>query len=245
MTEIRDEYLGLVKGLKSQLDAELLAGITEIPASKLKKAKSKLEQAAATTEIKNTPDKGTSKLELMKQLYRRTAGCARCDLHKDRTNLVFGIGNVGARLCFVGEAPGRDEDKQGKPFVGRAGKLLTDIIKAMGLERKDVFIANILKCRPPANRNPETKEITACWPYLEEQLKIIQPKVICTLGKIAGMTLLETETPIGQLRGKFGQWQGIKVMPTYHPAYLLRNPHAKKIVWEDMKQIMGVLGLKG
>ncbi|MCK4249132.1 MAG: uracil-DNA glycosylase [Candidatus Omnitrophica bacterium] len=243
MTEIRDEYLGLVKGLKSQLDAELLAGITEIPVLKPKKKKGELKQATSEAETKSPAGKDKGKLELMKQLYARVSGCAKCDLHKDRTNLVFGIGNVQARLCFVGEAPGRDEDKQGKPFVGRAGKLLTDIIKAMGLERKDVFIANILKCRPPGNRNPETKEISVCWPYLEEQLKIIQPKVICTLGKIAGMTLLETETPIGQLRGKFSQWQGIKVMPTYHPAYLLRNPHAKKIVWEDMKQIMGVLGL--
>jgi DNA polymerase len=144
---------------------------------------------------------------------------------------------------FVGEAPGAEEDKKGVPFVGRAGRLLDKIIKAIGLERDQVFIGNVLKCRPPGNRNPEPSEMAACSPYLMAQILLIQPKVICTLGKFASQVLLETETPISRLRGSFHDFKGIKLMPTYHPAYLLRNPGAKKLVWEDMKIIAGELGL--
>jgi len=159
-------------------------------------------------------------------------------LHSERHHIVFGEGSSTSDLVLVGEAPGRDEDMRGKPFVGRAGQLLTDIIKAMGLERKDVYICNILKCRPPKNRNPEPDEIAACEPFLIKQLDVIQPRVICAMGKFAAQTLLKTGTAISMLRGRFHSYHGIKLMPTYHPAYLLRNPGAKKHVWEDVQMIM-------
>ena len=145
---------------------------------------------------------------------------------------------------FIGEAPGADEDEQGKPFVGRAGQLLTKIIEAMGLKREDVYIANMLKCRPPENRPPQPDEMAACHSFLQRQIEMIKPQVICTLGKHASQGVLKTETPITKLRGRFQDFHGIKLMPTYHPAYLLRNPAEKKTVWEDMQQIMAVLGLK-
>jgi DNA polymerase len=166
------------------------------------------------------------------------AGCQRCQLGKARHNLVFGDGNHQAQVVFVGEAPGADEDEQGLPFVGRAGQLLTKIIEAMGLSRKDVYICNILKCRPPQNRNPLPEEIAACEPFLKQQLKSISPWIICALGTFAAKTLLKTEVPISVLRGHFHSYEGIKLMPTYHPAYLLRNPSAKKLVWEDVQLIM-------
>ena len=164
--------------------------------------------------------------------------CEKCVLSKTRKNIVFGDGSDKAKLVFVGEAPGEDEDIQGLPFVGKSGGLLTKIIEAMGLKRNDVYIANILKCRPPDNRPPAPDEILACRDNLRRQINAIRPKVICTLGKFASQTLLNTETPISALRGKFGTYNGIKVMPTFHPAYLLRNPGDKKLVWEDMKKIM-------
>lgn len=167
--------------------------------------------------------------------------CQDCELYLTRKTVVFGEGNPEARLVFVGEAPGRDEDEQGRPFVGRAGQLLTRIISAMGFKRSDVYIANCLKCRPPGNRNPSLMEISTCWPYLEKQLEIIRPEIICTLGKFAGQMLLKTEDSISRFRGRFHEYGGIKVMPTFHPAYLLRNPGAKKTVWEDMKKVLAVL----
>jgi DNA polymerase len=166
------------------------------------------------------------------------AGCQRCGLGKTRHNLVFGDGSHQAQVVFVGEAPGADEDEQGLPFVGRAGQLLTKIIEAMGLTRKDVYICNILKCRPPQNRNPLPDEISACEPFLKKQLQIISPRIICALGTFAAKTLLKTEVPITLLRGRFHSYEGIALMPTYHPAYLLRNPAAKKLVWEDVQLIM-------
>ena len=166
-----------------------------------------------------------------------------CGLSKTRTNVVFGSGNPDAMLMFVGEAPGFDEDKQGLPFVGAAGQLLTKIIEAMKLTREDVYIANCLKCRPPGNRNPEALEITTCNPILTAQIQIIQPEVICALGKFAAQTLLATEAPISRLRGKFHDFNGIKLMPTFHPAYLLRNPADKKLVWDDMRLILRELGI--
>jgi DNA polymerase len=167
--------------------------------------------------------------------------CTRCKLHTGRTNIVFGVGDPGARLMFVGEGPGADEDLEGEPFVGRAGQLLTQIIKAMGLERGDVYIANVVKCRPPGNRNPEPDEIATCSPFLEAQIDAIRPVVIVALGKFAAQTLLATETPISRLRGQFHARRGVDVMPTFHPSYLLRNPSAKREVWEDMKMVIARL----
>lgn len=176
------------------------------------------------------------------QTIRQELGdCRRCDLCGARINLVFGEGNPTADLVFVGEAPGEQEDRQGRPFVGRAGQLLTRIIEAMGLSREEVYICNILKCRPPGNRNPKPEEIKVCEPFLIRQLEAIAPKVICALGTFAAKTLLKTEVPISVLRGKFHSYHGVQLMPTYHPAYLLRNQGAKKLVWEDVQVIMKAL----
>jgi DNA polymerase len=168
--------------------------------------------------------------------------CQRCKLAGGRKNIVFGQGNPHAALMFVGEAPGADEDEQGLAFVGRAGQLLTDIIeKGLKMQRADVYIANILKCRPPQNRNPEPDEIRSCQPFLERQIRAIRPKVIVGLGKFAGQWLLKTAEPISRIRGRIGQFEGIAVIPTYHPAFLLRNPGAKKEVWEDIKVVRDLL----
>lgn len=168
-------------------------------------------------------------------------GCTKCPLAQcGRQNIVFGEGNPNADIMFIGEGPGRDEDIQGLPFVGRAGQKLNEIIRAMGLERKDVYIANIVKCRPPGNRNPEPEETAACIPYLEEQIRIIKPKAICALGSIAAHNLLNVKTPISRMRGTFYEYMGIPVMPTFHPAYLLRNytPTTRKQIWEDVQKIL-------
>jgi len=170
--------------------------------------------------------------------------CQRCKLAPHRTHIVFGVGNANARLVFVGEAPGRDEDRQGEPFVGRAGQLLTEIItRGMRLRREDVYIANVIKCRPPENRNPEPDEVASCEPFLLRQLELIGPEVIVALGKFAAQTLLRTKTPITQLRGRWYDYHGIRLMPTFHPAYLLRNPGDKRLVWEDIQQVMRELGI--
>ena len=170
--------------------------------------------------------------------------CTRCKLHKTRNNIVFGDGNPKAELVFVGEGPGHDEDMQGLPFVGRAGKLLTQMIEAMGLQRKDVYICNVVKCRPPENRLPEKDEVAACSPYLLRQLDAIAPKVIVCLGACAAQTLLETNRGISNFRGQWLEFRGRKLMATYHPAYLLRNPSAKSEVWKDLQKVMTVLGLE-
>ena len=168
--------------------------------------------------------------------------CTRCKLHAlGRTQIVFGVGNPDADLMFVGEAPGGDEDVQGIPFVGRAGQLLTKIIEAIDLARDDVYIANVIKCRPPGNRNPEPDEIAQCEPFLFRQIAIIKPKVIVTLGKFAAQTLLGTDAPISRIRGRVFDYRGAKLVPTFHPAFLLRNPAAKREVWEDMKLVRRLL----
>lgn len=171
------------------------------------------------------------------QLAREAHGCTACPLYQSRTHLVFGDGHPEAQLVFVGEAPGRDEDRQGKPFVGAAGQLLTKMIEAIGLKREDVYIANVLKDRPPSNRQPLPEEMAACRPWLEQQLEIIQPQVICALGRYAAMTLVDPQISIMRARGAWAAWRGIPVMPTLHPAYLLRNPDAKKLVWKDLKAV--------
>jgi uracil-DNA glycosylase family 4 len=175
----------------------------------------------------------------------RVRVCTACALHAGRTQTVFGEGAPAADLMFVGEGPGAEEDRQGRPFVGAAGELLDRIIDAMGLARSDVFIANVVKCRPPENRNPEPPEIAACLPYLHEQIALIEPKIIVALGKFAAQALLGSQRPISRLRGHFAEYRGIKLMPTFHPSYLLRNPSGKKPVWEDMQQVMTALGLPG
>ena len=173
---------------------------------------------------------------------RRLARVSRCKLHTlGRKHVVFGVGNPNADLMFVGEAPGADEDQQGEPFVGRAGQLLTKIIEAIDLKREDVYIANVIKCRPPGNRNPEPDEVEQCQPFLFRQIDAIKPKVIVALGKFAAQSLLQSTDPITRVRGREFSYRGATLIPTFHPAYLLRNPSAKREVWEDMKKVRAIL----
>jgi uracil-DNA glycosylase family 4 len=180
----------------------------------------------------------------LQQLAAAVHDCRKCRLHQGRTQVVFGTGNPEADLVFIGEAPGEEEDRQGEPFVGPAGELLTRIIEAIGLHREQVYILNVIKCRPPHNRNPLPDEVATCRPILQAQLDCLRPRVICALGTFAAQALLQTEEKISRLRGRFHMLGEIQVMPTYHPAYLLRNPHAKRAVWDDMQRIQGVLGLR-
>ena len=202
-----------------------------------------IEKAFGVSEFPITVNDGGSKKKLLDDLKKEYQDCAMCPLSQTRTKLVFGSGSPDAKLMFIGEAPGFDEDQQGEPFVGAAGQLLTKIIVAMKLRREDVFIANCLKCRPPGNRNPLPSEIVTCNPILMRQIEIIRPQVICALGKFAAQTLLGTQEPITRMRGRFFDWHGIKLMPTFHPAYVLRNPADKKLVWADVQIIMKEIGI--
>jgi uracil-DNA glycosylase len=232
----REVLLGLVRSLGERIRIDDRTGR---PLSYL--------AGSAATEPPQIPDsagvgKAAVTLAGLGELREEMGDCQRCGLGRTRQRLVFGEGSAEAGLVFVGEAPGADEDAQGRPFVGRAGQLLDRIVSAMGLKREDVYICNILKCRPPGNRNPLPEEIARCEPFLIRQLQDLRPRVICALGTFAAQTLLKTDTPISLLRGRFHLYQGIPLMPTYHPAYLLRNPGAKKLVWEDVQLIMKRLG---
>ncbi|MGZ3539325.1 MAG: uracil-DNA glycosylase [Thermodesulfobacteriota bacterium] len=190
----------------------------------------------------HVPEKAPrSEVLTLADVKKELGDCKRCKLHRTRKTIVFGEGNEKARLMFIGEGPGYDEDVQGRPFVGRAGQLLTKIIESINLSREEVYIANIIKCRPPQNRNPEPDEIESCNPFLMKQIRVIQPGIICALGTFSAQTLLKTDTKITALRGKLYELEGIKVIPTYHPAFLLRNPERKREVWEDMKKIQELL----
>ena len=198
------------------------------------------DAAAPTAPAGEAPLAG---VQTLVELRDEIGDCQRCRLCEKRNTIVFGVGNPDAEIVFIGEGPGYEEDKQGEPFVGRAGQLLTQIItKGMQMPRSDVYIANVVKCRPPENRNPEPDEIAACEPFLAKQLEIIRPKVIIALGKFAAQTLLKDTTPITRLRGKWQSYHGIKLMPTLHPAYLLRNPKDKRLVWEDIKAVLREIG---
>jgi len=186
-------------------------------------------------------DRGMGGFERLQMLRDKIGDCRRCKLWSSRTNIVFGTGNPDARLMFVGEGPGREEDKQGKPFVGRAGELLTKMITAMGLSRDNVFIANVIKCRPPDNRNPADDEIAACKPFLYEQIGLIKPDIVCVLGTFAAQTLLDTNARISDLRGRIHEKSEYKIVATFHPAYLLRNPNEKRRAWEDLQIVMSEL----
>jgi len=246
----REELLMLVRSLKSrvELDRELHHPLSWLVAGTGKTMMHHQEIAVRKVDKPDVQDifiyterKSTTGNPL-EGIFRNMEHCSLCSLEKTRKHLVFGEGNPSAELVFVGEAPGAEEDLQGRPFVGRAGQLLTKIIGAMGLQREDVYICNILKCRPPGNRNPFPEEIEVCEPHLVRQLEAIRPRVICALGTFAAQTLLKKKgIPITVLRGQFHDYHGIPLMPTYHPAYLLRNPGAKKQVWEDVQKIMKVL----
>ena len=201
-----------------------------------------LEQAFGVEEVPVTARKRQSlpsadRAAQLARVAQEATACTACVLCRTRTRLVFGEGDPHAALMFIGEAPGREEDLQGRPFVGMAGQLLTKMIESIGLQRADVYIANILKDRPPGNRQPEPSEVAACLPWLEQQLDIIRPRIICTLGRHAAMALLDPTIAIMRARGTWMAWRGTPVMPTLHPAYLLRNPDAKKLVWKDLKAI--------
>jgi len=215
----------IINDLKTYLDYLKGLGIVSIPMSE--SSLQKMTRSGILT-----------LMEVQKEL----GDCKRCKLHRTRQTIVFGEGNEKATLMLIGEGPGYEEDIQGRPFVGKAGQLLTKILQSIHLPREEVYIANIIKCRPPQNRNPESDEIESCAPFLMRQIQVIQPKLICALGTFSSQTLLKTGAKITALRGKFYDLGGIKVIPTYHPAFLLRNPERKKEVWEDMKKIVEWLG---
>ncbi len=222
----RDEMLQIVGDLKRHLSLQM----PEIPWCE------EVQEGTVPPEAGNVLEHAENLEEVRKIL----GDCTRCRLHEGRKKIVFGQGNPQARLMFVGEGPGADEDRQGLAFVGAAGQLLTKIIAAIGLTREEVYIANIVKCRPPGNRDPKEDEIQTCIPFLRAQIRVIQPRIICTLGAPASKTLLNTTAPISRLRGRFHELDGIQVMPTYHPAYLLRNPEQKRPVWEDMQKVQAL-----
>ncbi len=197
----------------------------------------------AFTGEKAASDQVESGKETLADIRADLGECRRCKLCEGRSSIVFGQGADKTRLVFVGEGPGAEEDRQGLPFVGAAGQLLTKIIQAINMTREDVYICNIIKCRPPGNRNPHPDEIAACVPFLKRQLEAIAPDYICALGSFAAKTLLETETPVSRLRGRLHDYKGMQLLPTYHPAYLLRNPERKRDVWEDMKLLMRSMGI--
>jgi uracil-DNA glycosylase len=234
------ELRSLVQGLLDRGETAWLAG--EAPeAGRSVPAPAPARPTLPLPPVPAAPAAGTGPLA---DLARTVAECQRCALGRSRTQAVFGEGDPGAELVFVGEAPGAEEDRAGRPFVGAAGQLLTKIIASIGLDRERVFICNVLKCRPPGNRNPLPEEIAACREHLQRQLDLLRPKVICALGTFAAQTLLDTQEPIGRLRGKVYDLKGAKLVPTLHPAALLYHPQNKKAVWEDMKRIAELLNLK-
>ena len=231
----------MVESLRRHLQRRQRAGIRL-----LAREEPPLHMKSSTDENENFADgdlfldrSPAQNVKSLEELRAEIGDCRLCKLCSGRTHVVFGVGNPNARLMFVGEGPGRDEDLQGEPFVGRAGQLLTDIItKGMGLMREDVYIANVVKCRPPDNRNPEPDEVAACEPFLKRQIDLVRPEIIVALGKFAVQTLLQNKAPISRLRGNWHRYHGIKLMPTFHPAYLLRNPADKRLVWQDIQKVI-------
>ncbi|MBI3088509.1 MAG: uracil-DNA glycosylase [Candidatus Omnitrophica bacterium] len=222
-----DDLRRLSRAIRQQADALKVWGIRELP----------IPRPLAVSSGREIP----SISEGFRQLEQEVIACRRCPLYRTRTRHVFGEGSPDARLVFIGEAPGREEDLQGRPFVGAAGQLLTKMIEAMGLRREEVYICNVLKDRPPGNRTPELAEVDACLGFLERQLALIRPRVVCALGAVAARALLGPHVAITKVRGAVLDYQGIPLVPTFHPAYLLRNPDAKKVVWQDLKKVKRLL----
>lgn len=216
----------------------ILTGLHDMGVEEIYVPPAPAEQQLPPCQVDGEPHSGECRAQTLEEIRDDLGDCQRCRLAAMRNNIVFGAGHPHARLVFVGEGPGRDEDLQGHPFVGEAGKLLERILFAMGLSREQVYICNVIKCRPPQNRNPSTEEISACEPFLQRQLAAIRPQVIVALGKFAAQTLLQQQVAISKLRGTWHSYQNIPLMPTFHPAYLLRNPAGKREVWEDMKQVL-------
>jgi uracil-DNA glycosylase len=261
MDEIQRELLDIVTQVRTHLDYQKALGVrviaVAVPSSvaPLSHRAPKIDASPSTPPVANQKvikavppsargdEGGTSAHpETLDSIREELGECVRCKLHKGRKTIVFGEGDAEAKLVFVGEGPGFEEDQQGRPFVGEAGQLLTDIIvKGMKLRREEVYICNVVKCRPPGNRNPEPDEIAACEPFLRKQLHALKPRVIVTLGNVPTHTLLKTKEGITRLRGKWQSYDGVPLMPTFHPAYLLRNPKDKVLVWEDIKQVIAKL----
>jgi DNA polymerase len=237
MDEVQREFLDIVTQVRARLEYQKALGLSFIETTSMGSPQAAVIHATPMHEKSSIPQ--TGELAVVRE---ELGDCTRCKLHKGRRNIVFGEGNPNAALVFVGEGPGQEEDEQGRPFVGAAGQLLTDIIvKGMRLNREDVYICNIVKCRPPNNRNPEPDEIMACELFLIKQLQAIKPKIIIGLGNIAVKTLLKTKQGITSLRGTWKTYQGIPLMPTFHPAYLLRTPADKRLVWDDIKKVLAEL----
>jgi DNA polymerase len=236
----RGQLLGLVGRLRTNLALRKRSGLQGVPArpSARKQRAAIAEEAPASEAPAGVRPAGAVGLKVVRE---DLGDCRRCGLHAGRRQIVFGVGNPDAHLVFVGEAPGADEDAQGEPFVGKAGQLLTKMIEAMGYRRDDVYICNVIKCRPPGNRNPEPDEVAACEPFLKKQLAALRPRLIVTLGKFAAQCLLRDDSPISRLRGNFRTYEGITLMPTFHPAYLLRDPSKKKEAWADLKAVNAAL----
>ena len=226
------------KELKKSLEYQKTLGLEWIPMGESTKSKARNPKQIQKPKTQNS---NINKAAALENIRKEMGNCQRCPLGKTRTQLVFGEGNPDSDLMFIGEGPGQDEDLQGRPFVGRAGKLLDKIIQAMGYKREEVYIGNVVKSRPPNNRAPEPEEVAACMPFLLKQIEVIEPKIIVCLGATATKWLLNTEVSISKLRGTFIDWNGIQIMPTYHPAFLLRNSNMKRPVWEDMQKVMGAL----
>lgn len=241
------------KAVRQFLETDRLFGLTEVPVSATALAAAGRQPTATPSAARSSalsPEEKRKRLTVLDE--QQVKGCTNCRLHEGRTQTVFGVGDTNARLVFVGEGPGFEEDRQGIPFVGRAGQLLTRMVAAMGLDRNEVYICNVVKCRPPDNRDPAPDEIAACNPYLREQLTTIEPEVVVALGAPAARTLLATNDSIGRLRGRFHDFEVVAprgnkfifpLMPTYHPAYLLRSPNQKGKTWDDLQKVMARLGL--
>ena len=256
--DLHAELRGVLAGLRAQIEWQRDCGMSWLPTGV---ASATVAPARAAAPAMSPPrstatpppappaaaapgDPALAAAGSLDALRSHIGDCHRCKLAGGRTNLVFGVGAADADLMFVGEGPGHDEDLRGEPFVGRAGQLLTEIItKGMKLRREDVYIANVVKCRPPNNRNPESDEIASCMPFLQRQVELVAPRVIVALGTFAAQTVLGVKTPITRMRGVWHEYRGIKVMPTFHPAYLLRTPGDKRLVWADIKLVMAELGL--
>ncbi len=238
----RAELASLTAAFRTHLAHRSRSGLQGVPTGTSPRFGTTTTAPVTPVSATAEPDIVSSDSAVRLQVIRDEIGdCQRCKLAPTRTNIVFGVGNPHAELVFVGEAPGFDEDQQGEPFVGKAGQLLTRMIEAMGKTRHDVYICNVIKCRPPQNRNPEPDEVQACEGFLKKQLAVLNPRIIVALGKFAAHALCGEDTPISRLRGNLRSYQGIPVMPTYHPAYLLRTPDAKRDAWADLQQVMHFL----
>ena len=251
----RADLRALVGSFRSHLEARARSGVIGVSRAPSPRSALPVVAAPGVAPADVVAPAGASEADSLPALRRGAEGlqlvreelgnCTRCKLSSTRTNIVYGVGDPNADLVFVGEAPGGDEDRQGEPFVGLAGQLLTKMIAAMGYRRDEVYICNVIKCRPPSNRNPEPDEVAACEPFLKGQLGAIKPRMIVTLGKFASQSICRENTPITRLRGNFRSYEGIPVMPTYHPAYLLRTPEAKRDAWADLQAVLAALAKLG